>query len=189
MKGRWKAALAALEEATPLVDATSALRHRMGVRFNRVVNLCHLGLFAEAKEGLPELRKLILAKSADEVRLRWLSGRVAVGLGQRAEARRAFERARREFEQRRNAYDNAMVSLDLAILHLEDGRSTPVAQLAEQMMWVFASQRVHREALAALRLFVEAALAGNATADFARRVLGFLERAREDPQLRFEDGP
>jgi len=187
--GQIEAALAALDLATPLVDTAGEPRFRMGVRFNRVVNLCHLGRFAEAKEGLPELRKLIPAKSADAELLRWLSGRVAAGLGQRAEARRSFERARREFAQRRSAYNTALVSLELAILELEDGRNAAVAALAEEMVWVFASQRVHREALAALRLFVEAAQAGRATAELARRVLAFLERARQDPQLRFEGIP
>ncbi len=187
--GEIEAALSALEKATPLVDATGDLRSRMGVRFNRAVNLCHLGRFEEAKAALPELRRLIPGKSADAERLRWLTGRVAAGLGQRDEARRAFKRAGREFAKRRSAYNSALVSLDLAILQLEDGQNAAVASLAEAMVWIFASQRVHREALAALRLFVEAAVAGNATADFARRILGFLERARQDPQLRFEGAP
>lgn len=187
--GQDEAALAALEEATPLVDAAGDPRSRMGVRFNRAVSLCQLGRFAEAKAGLPELRKLIPRKSVDAERLRWLSGRVAAGLGQRTEARRCFERARREFAQRRSAYNAALVSLDLAILHLEDGRPAAVPALAEEMVWIFASQRVHREALAALRLFVDTAQAGRATADFARRMLAFLERARQDPQLRFEGAP
>jgi tetratricopeptide (TPR) repeat protein len=187
--GQNEASLAALEEATPLVDTAGDSRIRMGVRFNRVVSLCHLGRFAEAKAGLPELRQLIPAKSADAERLCWLSGRVAAGLAQRTEARRRFERARREFARRRSAYDTALVSLDLAILHLEDGRMATVPALAEEMVWIFASQRVHREALAALRLFVDAAQAGSATVELARRVLAFLERARQDPRLRFQGAP
>jgi tetratricopeptide (TPR) repeat protein len=187
--GQIEASLAALDQATPLVDAAGDPRWRMGVRFNRVVGLCHLGRFAEAKSGLPELRRLIPAKSADAERLRWLSGRVAAGLGHRTEARRGFERARRGFSRRRNAYNAALVSLDLAILHLEDGRRGAVPELAEEMVWIFASQRVPREALAALRLFIDAAQAGTATVDLARRVLAFLEQARLDPRLRFEGAP
>ncbi len=44
----------------------------------------------------------------------------------------------------------------------------------------------HREALAALKLFQEAAEREAATADLARRVLRFLFRARHDQGLRFE---
>jgi len=44
---------------------------------------------------------------------------------------------------------------------------------------------VHREALAALRLFEEAADRETATAELARRILDFLFRARYDEGLRF----
>ena len=57
----------------------------------------------------------------------------------------------------------------------------PLARMAE----VFESKGVHREALAALRLFQEAAEREEATADLARRVLGYLFRARHDQGLRF----
>jgi tetratricopeptide (TPR) repeat protein len=187
--GQIEAALAVLDEATPLVDAAGEPRSQMGVRFNRLVNLCHVGRFTEAKAGLADLGKLIPGDGADALRFAWLSARVAVGLGHRAEARRGFERVRRELSRRRSAYDAALVSLDLAILYLEGGHAAAVPALAEEMVWVFASQRVHREALAALRLFVDAAHAGTATVELARRVLTFLERARLDTKLRFEDAP
>jgi tetratricopeptide (TPR) repeat protein len=187
--GQLEAALAALEAATPLVDAGGERRERMGVRFNRVATLCQLGRFAEAEAALPELRSLIEGGSTDALRCLWLSGRVAAGRGRRAEARRAFSRAERQFARRRLAYDTALVALDLAALLLEDGEPARVAKLAEAMVWIFASRRVHREALAALRLFVAAARAGSATAELARRVLAFLERARQDPRLRFADVP
>jgi tetratricopeptide (TPR) repeat protein len=187
--GQLEAALAALEAATPLVDAGGERRERMGIRFNRVATLCQLGRFAEAEAALPELRSLIEGGSTDALRCLWLSGRVAAGRGRRAEARRAFSRAERQFARRRLAYDTALVALDLAALLLEDGEPARVAKLAEAMVWIFASRRVHREALAALRLFVAAARAGSATAELARRVLAFLERARQDPRLRFADVP
>ena len=44
---------------------------------------------------------------------------------------------------------------------------------------------MHREALAALQLFQEAAERDEATAELARRVLGYLFRARYDQGLRF----
>jgi tetratricopeptide (TPR) repeat protein len=184
--GQIEAALAALEEAAPLLDEAGDRRARMGVRFNRIVNLCHLGRFAEAAAGLPELRRLVSGGRSDTMRVRWLSGRVATGLGRKAQARRAFEEVRRFFADQHIAYDVAMVSLDLAILHLADGRRAKVVALAEEMLWVFTSQRVHREALAALRVFVDAVEADSATAELARRVLAFLERARHNRGLRFE---
>jgi hypothetical protein len=54
-------------------------------------------------------------------------------------------------------YDAAMVSLDLALLYLREGRSEDVKALAEEMLPIFQAQDVHREALAALLLFQDAA--------------------------------
>jgi tetratricopeptide (TPR) repeat protein len=186
--GQVDASLAALAEAAPLLDAAGDAHQRMGVRFNMLVNLCHLGRHAEAEARLPELRKLVrgLGNKADAVRCQWLAARIAAGLGRCEEARRAFKRIGRELAARRNAYDAALVALDLAILELEEGRLAAVRELAEEMVWVLASQRLHREALAALQLFLRAAQAGSASAGLARRVLAFLERARHDRALRFE---
>ncbi len=180
--GQVEAALAALDEAAPLVDAAAEPRERMGVRFNRLVNLYHLGRFREAAAGLPELRALIApAHDADNLRFRWLSGRIAAGLGDRDAAFRTLEGVRHEFAARRAAYDSSLVSLDLAILHLEQGDAASVASLAEEMIWVFTSRRIHREALAALRLFVQAAQSGNATLEKTRQVLAALERMAQAP--------
>jgi hypothetical protein len=45
---------------------------------------------------------------------------------------------------------------------------------------------VHREALAALKLFCEAVEEETATAELARRIVGYLYRAQHQPELRFE---
>jgi hypothetical protein len=58
--------------------------------------------------------------------------------------------------------------------------------LASELTQVFEDKGVHREALAALRLFYEAAEREEATAEMARRVLRFFFRARHDQGLRFE---
>ena len=57
------------------------------------------------------------------------------------------------------------------------------------MLRIFEAQGVHREALAALRLFCEAAQSEEATAGLARRVMEYLNRARLNPELRFEASP
>ena len=48
-------------------------------------------------------------------------------------------------------------SLDLAVLYLRLGRRAEVRRLAEEILPLFKAQDVHREALAALTLFQEAA--------------------------------
>ncbi len=137
---------------------------------------------------MPELRKLAagVGKELDLVRLRWLEGRIAAGLGRRDEALTALSRVREEFVSREIAYDAALVSLELANLYLEEGRKAEVRNLARQMMWIFHAQGVPREALAALRLFCEAAEREAVTLDLARRLAQYLFRAQNDPNLRFE---
>ncbi|MDP9119775.1 MAG: hypothetical protein M3O15_00115 [Acidobacteriota bacterium] len=45
---------------------------------------------------------------------------------------------------------------------------------------------IHREALAALQVFRQAVFGDRLTADFTRRLLEYLHRARHDPKLRFK---
>jgi hypothetical protein len=59
--------------------------------------------------------------------------------------------------------------LELAVLWLETGRTTEVKELAMAMAWIFKSKGIHREALAALQLFREAAERGAATTELALR--------------------
>ena len=84
------------------------------------------------------------------------------------------------------AYDAALVSLELSALYLEQGRTAEVRTLASEMAWVFKAQGVHREALAALGLFCQAAKADNLSVELARRLVSYLGRARHDQELRFE---
>jgi transcriptional regulator with XRE-family HTH domain len=186
--GETEAALAVLGEAAPLVDPAREPRLQFGVLFNGVVLLCHLGRYDKGQRQLADLKKLAddLGNQLDILRVRWLSGRVAAGMGRRKEARTTFTEVQRELADRGSAYDAALVSLELTILALEEGRRTEVHRLAEEMLWVFGSRGVHREALAALSLFRQAVESQTASVDLAYSVLAFLERARHDTQLAFK---
>ncbi len=73
-------------------------------------------------------------------------------------------------------YDAAMISLDLAILYLMEGRVADVQRLAEEMLPIFQAQDVNREALAALRLFQEAARRQELTIEKVRELASWLRR-------------
>ena len=83
--------------------------------------------------------------------------------------------------------DYALVSLDLGLLLLEQGRTSEVKTLANQMKWIFSQQGIHREALAAVKLFCDAARQEKATVELARRVIRFLHRSQHDPELKLEE--
>jgi transcriptional regulator with XRE-family HTH domain len=181
---------AVLREAALLIDGKREPRDAFGVRFNLLVDLCRLGRAAEAEPGLAEVRELAerLGEELDLVRVVWLEGKAAAGIGRTAEAYAAFQRVRRIFTVRELAYDAALVSLELALVLLEQERTGEVRALAREMLWIFRAQGVHRETLAALRVFCEAAEREAATTELARRVVSYLYQAKYDPELPFEPG-
>jgi transcriptional regulator with XRE-family HTH domain len=183
--GDFEDAVAALMEAAPLIEDSGDLRNIFGVGFNLTVNLCHLRRFAEAESRLSALRAQAraLGNALDPVMVRWVSARVAGGLGRRDEERGGLEHVREEFASRRQGLQTALVSLELAVLHLEDGRTREVREVAEAMAWVLAAEGIEREALAALRLFCAAAKKERATLEQGRRVLAAL-RAAGRPGMR-----
>jgi tetratricopeptide (TPR) repeat protein len=183
-------ATADLNEAAPLIDADREPRLALVVRFNLLAALCHLNRAAEAEPRLPEVKSLAerLGKKPDLNRVDWLEGKIHAGLGRAAEAQAAFERVQRWFRDEKLAYEHALVSLDLALVHLEAGRTAEVRRLAREMLSIFRGEGVHREALAALRLFCDAAQRDAATVELARRVSRYLERVQHAPGLPFEPG-
>jgi tetratricopeptide (TPR) repeat protein len=180
--GEIEAALATLGEALALLTDSDDPRLRWGVQFNLAANLCLLGRHAEAEELLPAVCEgaRALGNQLDSIRARWLTGRVAAGQGRDEEAGAAFEEVRREFVARGNGYDAALVSLELAAVELERGRTRKVRALAEEMVGIFGSLGVRREAAAALGVFVQAAKSESATVELVRRTLRQLERERQE---------
>ena len=127
-----------------------------------------------------------LGNGLDLLRCRWLQGRVSAGLGKLEEAVAELEHVAGELVALAIAFDAARACLDLAQLYLRQGGTAEVKRLSGQMVAVFKAQRVHREALAAVILFQEAAEQERATAELARRLSDYLRRAQHAPGLRFE---
>jgi len=180
---------AALNEAASLVDAKREPRLALGIRFHLLVNLC---LDDRAGEAQPRLREVRLiaerrGQQLDLTRVLWLEGVVAAGLGQNAEAEANLEQVRRELETHRIAYDCALVTMELAVVLLAENRTEEVRSLAADLVWIFRAQQMNENALAALRLFVEAARRETATVGLARQIRRFLYRAQDDPGLEFEE--
>jgi tetratricopeptide (TPR) repeat protein len=185
--GDLEAALAGLENAEPQLLAGGAPRLSFAAHSNRAYCLSLLERHDEAAHWLAEARRLAgpHAAALERLRLDWVAGRVAAGTGRTAEGIAALERVRREFAARGMAYDAALAALELASLYLEQGETSRVKALVREMLPAFQSRDIHREALAALRLFRQAAEQARATAELAREVARFLHRARHNPELRF----
>jgi len=186
--GDTQGALASLGEAKPFVEAAGDPDLLFSFRFNLATDLCLLERYGEAAALLPGVQDLAgkQAKALDLIRVEWLDARIAAGQGRVAAAMASLEHVCQGFEDRELPYDAALASLDLSVLLLECGRTAEVRELAVGMAWIFEAQGIHREALAALTLFCEAARQESVSVDLARRIGEYLGRARHDPELRFE---
>jgi len=191
LMGDYERAVEQLQEVERLIDGSQDLRLSLVARFSLAVNLGHLKRYAETSVQLQEIREIAvrMGNELDLVRVLWLEGRVFAGQGLWGDAVLALEQVRRYFTGNQIAYDAALVSLEVAALYLEQGRTGEVKRLAEEMLWIFKGQGVHQEALAALRLFCEAARKEEASTDLVRRLVQYLLKARDNPGLRFEAAP
>jgi transcriptional regulator with XRE-family HTH domain len=185
-----EAAIAANLEALPLLDSEHEPRLAWGVLYNLTADLVLLGRIEEARERLPELRRLAerLGGDLDLHRLVWMQAKVADASGDFGEARKRFEQVRSAFAQPELIYDYALVSTELATVLLKLGETARVRTLAEEMLRIFRIQQVPPQALAALRIFCDAAKEETATVELTRRLVRFLYRAKDDPELKFEAG-
>ncbi len=151
-------------------------------------SLSKLGELEEAAALCPKPDSLCL-KYGGELnlfRVEWIEGRVAAGQGDLSAGIAILSRVRGAFAARNLGYDTALVSLELAVCYAGVGRADQVKTLARHMAPIFQAQDVHREALAALTLFRQAAERERVTKEFAQEVLLYLRRARFEPGLRFE---
>ncbi|HEX5759300.1 MAG TPA: tetratricopeptide repeat protein [Thermoanaerobaculia bacterium] len=180
-------AIVLLREALQHLDLEEEPRQVLVARHNLIHYLNQSGLHREAFALLFHTRPLYLEHGGRVglLRLRWLEGSVASGLGRTAQAEVAFREAREGYLEQGRDYEAALVSLDLAMLYAGEGRTTDVRRLAEEMLPVFGSRQIHREALAALIVFRRAAEMEEAGMELVRSVADFLNRARNNPELRF----
>jgi hypothetical protein len=126
-----------------------------------------------------------LGNGLDLVRLRWAEARIARATGRIEEATRLLTEVRSNFAGQGMGYDTALVSLELALLHAEAGRTEEVEAIAHDIISIFEAQDVHREALAAITVSVRAADAKTADAALVRKVAEYLHSARYNPNLPF----
>ncbi len=176
--GEYEEALATLQLAAPWIEEQCNPRLLFVLQFNRAVNLLHLDRVAETEAFVTEAREaaVSLGNELDLVRVLWLTARLSAATGRRDEAIACFEQARHAFATREMAYDFALVSLELSALLLEDGRIGEVEALAPQMVWIFRAQGIPREALAALRIFSDAAEKRELTAEMIRSLVESFHR-------------
>jgi tetratricopeptide (TPR) repeat protein len=186
--GWYEEAIRQLRKGLSLVDWDREPRLVLMARHNLAWFLTEFGRAEEALRQLERFRHTYheVPSSWTGLRLAWLEGRIAGYLGRLDEAESALREVRRRFLAEGYGYDASLVTLDLARLYLEEGRTTEVRTLAAEMLDVFLSHDIHRQALAALAVFQQAAEVDSATPGLVAEISSYLVRARKNPQLRFE---
>ncbi len=112
------------------------------------------------------------------IKLGWLDGRIAAGLGHPARAERAFRTARDAFLRLEMPYTAAIVALDLGVLFLEEGRTAEARALIRETLATFTALRIPREASAALLLLRRAARLDRLTVTVLRSAAADLQKLR-----------
>lgn len=188
MAGRIEAAMPLLYQALDLIDPEEEPRLLLCARHNLIDDLAELGRFLEARKLYRDTRPLYreFPDGWIQNRRKWVRGKIARGLGQTRLAESFFEAARDGFLAEGIPYDTALVSLELATLYAEQARMADLRRLAREIVPIFSSLRIHREALAALAYLKQAIEAERVSLDLVTSVAAYLRRARHDPALRFE---
>lgn len=178
--GRHQEAVRLIRKGLARTDLFQEPRLLVTARHNLILFMTESGRHQEAEDSLAETRRLYLelGERMNLVRLRWLEGKIARELGRHEDAEAALREARDAFLADDIAIDAALVSLDLAILHMQRGETTALKDLAAEMRPIFESGDVHPEALAAVLLFQQAAEAEQVTRALLDQVAARLQRKK-----------
>ncbi|HWN45524.1 MAG TPA: hypothetical protein VNW71_25090 [Thermoanaerobaculia bacterium] len=159
---------------------------------NIILLRVELGEYEEARRSLGQMRPLY-ARYSDElmdIKLRWIEGRIAAGLGELEAAERAFNESRDSFDQIGLGYRAALVSLDLVSVWLQQGRTGEIRQIVAELLVTFRAVGVEREALAGILLLRDAVECEQATVELLHLIahsLGKLDGRSApplDPEIR-----
>lgn len=185
--GDHQSEIALLRRSLELLNPDEDPRMFLVARHNLISALCEIGRPREAFALLFHSRPLYLQQGdrLNLLRLRWLEGTVSLGLQRHEQAAAAFRQVREAFLELGLDYDAALASLDLADVYAMQGRTADMRLLANEMLEVFRSRNIHREAIAALSVLQQAAAADRAGHMLVREIGSFLRKSRQHPDLKF----
>jgi tetratricopeptide (TPR) repeat protein len=187
--GELEHAVATLRRSLLMIDPTQDERLLLCAWHNLIDFMTSMGRFIEA-QGFYRNARPLYHKYADDAeygpRRLWVKGKIARGLGQLQEAEELFMSARKRFLADDIPLDAALVSLELAILYAQQNRTAELKQLAPEMLSIFTSRHVSREAIAALMFLKQTVDAERLTVQTAAGIARFVDRAARDPNLKFE---
>lgn len=188
LRGEVEESIDCCRKARTLVEPERDRRLAIAAHHNLVWQLMVAGRSEEALRELADLRPAYF-ETNDQIpllKLRWMEARLAKDLGRPEESERAFREAHDGFVAARIPYEAASVALDLAVLLAEQGRRQELKLLAAELIAVFRSLGVAREAFAALSIFERFAQEDAVTLSLLARLSQYFAQVRHQPDLRFD---
>ncbi len=120
------------------------------------------------------------------LKLRLLEGRIHAGIDEPERAERDLDEARRGFEEIGQPYMATLVLLDLAVLHLRQGRDEDAQREAVEAADIFLTLSIGREAAGAMMLLKSTIKFRLATTTvLLEEMANFMRAVEKDPQLSF----
>ncbi len=185
-KGSFEGAADCFRTSLFLIDGLREPRLVLANQYNLICCLHDAGQNAEAASLIVDARRLIeqMGRRSDLLRLRWTEGKIAAARGRLKTAETILGEVREAFVESTLLFDAALVSLDLATVYLRQHRAEETKRLAAEMIPVFRAREVHREILAALIVFQQAAEMEQLTVGRIEEIAARLRQARGNPQPR-----
>jgi tetratricopeptide (TPR) repeat protein len=177
--GKVEAAAAVLAAALELLVEERQPRLRLAARCGLL--WCSLALGKpDAEQRLAAARELAerAGDEADRLRLFRARARIDLGLGERGPAEQVLRATATRLVEIDLEYDAALTYLDLAALYVGAGELEAVRKLANEVLPVFSSREVHREAMAALLLYQQASWEDRLAPELLVQLAALLERER-----------
>lgn len=150
--GQPELALQTLSQASRIAAGTSDARLLLRIQIELGSVLCDLGRQGEIRKLPAPLRRAVQDFPAEQTRLLCLEGRVAAGLGRLSEAEAVFQKMWADLRDGADA-DLALLLLEIAALHVCQGRTAEPRGLAEPALRLAESSILSKEAAATLKLF------------------------------------
>lgn len=184
--GKPEEGLQLLVRGLTMIDRAQESRLMFQALHNILLFRVEVGHFEQARHQLQRMRPLYAAHAvaSELMKLHWIEGKIAAGLGDLVTAEATFQQIRQDLDDAGLGYEASILSLELAGVWLRQGRTAEVRGLVTEIVAAFRALGVKREAMSALQMLQEALNRDQATLEIFRLVGGILRRLQSDPALR-----
>jgi hypothetical protein len=182
------AALELLIEAVGLVDLRRDPELAWATIHHLLWALAELGRYETAAELLADCRRAVVTYTncLESLRLTWLEGKIAAGLGREVEAEVRLLEAGRGFGRSGYHHEACLALMDLAVLLGSQGRVNEVRVLVEEVFATLNRLQLAREAGSALSLLHQVLEEPGDPSSLLSRVRSALHRLPSPPATRLE---